>query len=267
VVKGLLWDSMSPTFFFKATQKRCPDSHRWLRFVGVAWVLAIVGPVVESAAADAWGGSIGLTSDYLVRGVSRSSDGPSVQGDLHYVSRSGFIAGAFASSVKGYPGEGTGAELGGLVGFMWTIAEDWRCKGLLEHYAYAGGQESSNYDYDELTLDASYQEWVGVSVQYSPNFKRYTPYHGLVRAASSSVELNLQHSVYQKLSVMGGVGYAHLGGAGAGGYVYGSVGLTYDLSPLTLTVAYIDTSPEAKSLFYEQVPGGQWAGTVIWRFK
>lgn len=257
---------MSRTFPSKATQKRCiDDRRRWL--VAVTLVFSAIGPAAKSGAADGWGGSIGVTSDYLVRGVSRSADDPSVQGDFHFTSLSGFIAGAFASSAKINPGDGTGAEVGAFVGFTWRASENWRLKTLLNQYAYAGARDSDNYDYDELVLDASYEDWLGLSVEYSPNFRRYVRYHGLVRAASTSAELNLQHPIYKKLFLTGGVGYSYQSGPNAGGYVYGSVGAACDLSPFTLAVSYIDTSEEAKSLFYEQVPSGQWAGTVIWRFK
>ena len=43
--------------------------------------ISIVG-ASRCAAADSWGGSLDLTSDYLVRGISRTDDQPALQFDL-----------------------------------------------------------------------------------------------------------------------------------------------------------------------------------------
>jgi len=42
--------------------------------------------------ADSWGGSLAVTSDYLVRGISRTYDRAALQLDLHYSNTAGFVA-------------------------------------------------------------------------------------------------------------------------------------------------------------------------------
>ena len=61
----------------------------------------------QCAAADVWGGSLALTSDYFVRGISRSNDQAALQLDLHYLNASGFVAGLFASNTQIDPDEPT----------------------------------------------------------------------------------------------------------------------------------------------------------------
>ncbi len=72
------------------------------------------------AAADSWGGSLGVTSDYIVRGISRSYDRAALQLDLHYSNRSGFVAGLFASNTQIDPDQRRDVELDAFVGFAWT---------------------------------------------------------------------------------------------------------------------------------------------------
>jgi hypothetical protein len=72
--------------------------------------------------------------------------------------------------------------------------------------------------------------------------------------------------VVGKLSLTAGLGYSFLDGPESGGYVYWSGGAAYDFRALTLALAYIDTSAQAKTLFYNAAASGRWTGTLIWRF-
>ena len=59
-----------------------------------AWLVGITLASTQSMAANEWGGSVALSSDYYVRGISRTNDQPALQLDLHYTDPSGFFAGA-----------------------------------------------------------------------------------------------------------------------------------------------------------------------------
>jgi uncharacterized protein (TIGR02001 family) len=216
--------------------------------------------------ADGWGGSIGLTSDYFVRGISRSDGQPALQGDLHFSTTSGFFGGLFASTVQIDPYDPRNVELSGFLGFAWSASDDWHQKIVLDHYSYPWNQAGSKYDYDELTVDAAYQDWLDFAVVYSPNAPRYVSYAGLFKAAAESVEVNLQSPRRHRLAATAGVGYSYESGADAAGYVYWSVGADYDLAPVSLSLSYIDTTAAAKALFYNEAARGHWAATLIWRF-
>ncbi len=218
------------------------------------------------AAADSWGGSLGVTSDYIVRGISRSYDRAALQLDLHYSNRSGFVAGLFASNTQIDPDQRRDVELDAFVGFAWTAGSDWRGKILASHYAYPWNLHGSGYDYDELDVDLAYQEWLDVTVVYSPNAPRYLLWHGLVGVTSESAEVSLQRPVLGRLSATAGIGYSHFGGPDAAGYAYWSVGAAYSFAPVSLAVSYVNTTAGAKALFYNAAADGRWTGTVIWRF-
>ena len=98
-------------------------------------------------AAEAWGGSFAATSDYLVRGISRSNEDAALQADIHVAADSGLIGGAFASSVKFDPQDRRNAELSAFLGFAWQPNGDWRAKVLASYYGYAWNDSGSQYNY------------------------------------------------------------------------------------------------------------------------
>jgi uncharacterized protein (TIGR02001 family) len=219
-------------------------------------------------AANEWAGSAALSSDYFVRGISRTSDHPALQLDLHYSSPSGFLAGAFASNTQIDPNEPRDVELSGFAGYARDLTGEWRGKITLNHYAYPWNRAGSHYNYDELDFDLAYQGWLHLSVGVSPNSPRFlnAPYRNLVGVSEKSAELSVQRQVFDKFSVTAGAGYSFLGGSDSGGYVYWSGGAAYDFKAVTLVVSYVNTTAEAKALFYNAAATGQWTATAILRF-
>jgi uncharacterized protein (TIGR02001 family) len=219
-------------------------------------------------AADAWGGSLGLTSDYLVRGISRTDDQAALQLDLHYANSSGFLAGFFASNSRIDGTEPRDAELSGFVGWGWNISPDWRTKVMVRHYAYPWNRRGSSYNYDELDVDVAYQGWLHLNLEYSPNSPRFlpTPYLTLIGETQKSAEISVQRQIWRKLSLTAGIGYSFLDGADSAGYTYWSAGAAYDIRSVSFVLAYVDTSGAAKALFPNAAATGRWTGTVIWRF-
>jgi uncharacterized protein (TIGR02001 family) len=239
------------------------------RIAGAAILcLGITVGSTTSVAADDWGGSVVLTSDYFVRGISRTSNQAALQLDLHYSSSGGFIAGAFASNARIDPYNPEDVELSAFIGYAWSFTPDWRAKIVASHYAYPWNQEGSGYNYDEVDFDAAYQGWLHFSLNYSPNSPRFVamPYFKLIGVTEKSAEIGVQRPIAGKFSATAGLGYSVLSGPDSGGYVYWSIGGAYDWRSLTLAVSYVNTSAEAKALFYNAAADGRFTGTVIWRF-
>jgi len=237
------------------------------RLAGCAVLCLILGAEPPRClGADQWGGSIAATSDYLVRGISRTNNQAALQLDLHYVDSAGWVAGLFASNTQIDPYDPRDVELNGYLGFAWAASGDWRAKILAGYYLYPWNAEGSQYNYGELDFDLLYQDWLDVGVSYSPDAPRFLPGRGLFGVSAGSAELNLQHAVFGKLSGTAGAGYYYMDGPGATGYVYWSVGAAYDLAPVTVAAAYVDTTAGAKTLFYNAAAAGRWTATVIWRF-
>jgi uncharacterized protein (TIGR02001 family) len=256
--------------FFNATpsvsgtnRKRCSARAQFC-----ALLCALAWNPAHAAASDGFGGSLGLASDYLVRGISRTDHEPALQLDLHYSTSLGFFAGVFASNTRLDRNESRDAELSAYLGYAWMNSDDWHGRILLNHYAYPWNDHGSKYNYDELDLQVSYQGWVQLSVNYSPNTPRYLQYpvNRLNGVSEQSVELNLQRPIVGKLSAIGGVGGSHLGGPYSGNYVYFSAGAAYDIGAFSLAVSYVDTTAGAKALFYNEAAENRVTGTIIWRF-
>jgi uncharacterized protein (TIGR02001 family) len=237
---------------------------RWLAGVVLSLGLAVATP--RCVAADSWGGSLGITSDYLVRGISRTDNRGALQLDLHYLNSNGFVAGLFASNARIDPDQPADIELSGFLGFAWSSDRDWHGRFLVAHYAYPWNQLGSGYDYDELDVDAQFQDWLRFGVVVSPNAPRYLPYRGLFGVASESIEVNLQRPVLHRLSATAGVGYSYYGGEDSAGYVYWSVGAAYDLAPASLVLSYVNTTAGAKTLFYNSAADGRLVATIVFRF-
>jgi uncharacterized protein (TIGR02001 family) len=233
---------------------------------GVVLSLGLLIGSPHCLGADLWGGSLGVTSDYIVRGISRSNAQAALQLDLHYLNNSGFVAGVFGSSTRIDPDQPSDVELNAFVGFAWTAGSDWQGKVLASHYAYPWNRIGSGYDYDELDVDLTYQEWLGVNFVYSPDAPRYLRSRGLLGVTSESAEVNLQRPVLGRLSATTGIGYSHFDGPYARGFAYWSVGAAYTIAQVSLVVSYVNTTAGARALFYDSAVDHRWTGTVIWRF-
>lgn len=250
-------------------EARCGGSDRVRLIARVA--ASLVGVILastKSMAANEWGGSLDLTSDYFVRGVSRSSDHAALQLDVHYLNPNGFLAGAFASTTQIDSRESRDVELSGFIGYAWNVRDDWHARVLASHYAYPWNQAGSHYNYDELDVDLGYQDWLHIGLTYSPNSARFlrAPYRTFVDVPEESAEVSVQRQIFGGLSLMAGAGYSSLQGLEGGGYLYYSGGAAYNFRSATLIISYVNTSAEAKTLFYNAAATGQWTGTVLWRF-
>jgi uncharacterized protein (TIGR02001 family) len=237
------------------------------RSLGALIWMSVASSASAAEAGASWGGSVDLTSDYFVRGISRSNDQAALQLSLYYLSSSGFVAGGFASNTQITPNEPRDAELSAFLGYVHTLGSDWQAKIVVSDYSYPWNKLGSKYNYDEIDAETVFRGWLNVTVSYAPNFPRFDEYRGgLVGAGAESAEINVQRAVFRKLSAAGGVGYFYFSGYEPTGYAYWSLGASYDLAPVTLAVSYVDTSAGAKALFYNTAYGGKWTGTILWRF-
>jgi uncharacterized protein (TIGR02001 family) len=217
-------------------------------------------------AAQVWGESLAATSDYLVRGISRSNQHAALQADVHVAFESGFIGGVFASSAQFDSGDKRSAEVSAFAGFSSRQTGPWRTKVLASYYGYLWNDSGSQYNYAELTLEAAYDNWISFDVVYSPDAPRYLRYEGLTGVSSTSAEVNFRIPWRRHFAAAAGAGYSELGGPDGRGYAYRSVGGVADFSSWSVSLFFVDTDANAKKLFYSAAAHDRWAATVIWRF-
>lgn len=229
-------------------------------------LMSLLAATPCARAAVTWGGSVSLTTDYLVRGISRSDHDPSLQAEVHASGKSGWFAGLFVATTRIAPGARRDAEVGALLGYSRDWNEDWASRVIVSHYSYPWNEAGSAYDYNEIACDLAFRGWLSFSAIYSPDAPRYNPYYGLIAANAGSAEVNLQSPAWHRLMFNAGVGYSHYAGADGGGFTYWSAGGTLDLAPLSLTVGFVDSSAGSIALFDETATQHRWVATLMWRF-
>lgn len=232
---------------------------------GVLMTLLLMASLPAMAAVSL-GGSVIVTSDYLVRGISRNHHDVSAQGDVHIALGNGFDAGVFAAMVQIAPNTQRNTEVSAFVGFAADLSDAWHARTVVNHYSYPWNSAGSKYDYDELSLDVAYQQWLTFSAVYSPNAPRYLLDRGIVSVTTKSAEISAQAPLSRQFFLTSGLGYAHLAGPNSEGYNYWSVGGVYSLGPVAVSLQYVSTSSAAQRLYYDSAAHNRVVGTAIWRF-
>jgi uncharacterized protein (TIGR02001 family) len=251
-------------------------------FAMLAWVPAVMLAVAAAApgtvlAAQTVGGSLAFTSDYFVRGISRSNHEAAVQADVHVATDSGLVAGLFGSNVQFDAADHRSAELSGFVGWAWQSASAWRTKLLAGYYGYAWNDSGTRYNYAEFAVEAAYADWLDLDLIFSPDAPRYVAARGnLAAVESESAEVTVRSPWRHRLAAVAGVGYSRFGGApggaypysgtAGGGYAYWSAGGVLDLAPVSVTLNYVSTGGEARTLFDGAAARNRWTATLLWRF-
>lgn len=233
-----------------------------------ALLASFVAPPVW-AQQDSWGGSLAVTSDYRVRGISKTRGDAALQGGLHAQLLPGWIIGAWASTVSRNRGRSSTLEIDAYTGYGWNVATDWDTKVVLTHYWYPSDPAQASYDYDELSVTVGFRSQLFATVAWSPNSKYFSRYQGSWHAeegATASYELTGLQPITAGLSLTAGVGYNDLRNIFDDGYWYWNAGLTYSMGPVQLDVSRIDSDATAEALFGSTVTEAGWSAAISWRF-
>jgi uncharacterized protein (TIGR02001 family) len=121
----------------------------------------------ETAAAPAheFSANIGVTSNYLWRGVTQTDDGAAVSGGVDYSHVSGFYLGGWISNIDwDLPDTGSGAEVDFYGGFKGEYEEFGYDLGLIYYYYPTSGYDDSNFF--ELAVSGSWK-WFTAGINYT----------------------------------------------------------------------------------------------------
>jgi uncharacterized protein (TIGR02001 family) len=240
------------------------------RFGRRALALAMLLLAPAGARAGGWGGSVGLVSDYVYRGLTQSDNQPAGQLDLHYYGGaggdSGWFAGLWASSVRRSPYYPTTVEFDPYLGYRWSFAEAWSARLAAVHHDYPWNNPGRRYDYDEVAGTVAWADRALLTVSVSPD----TSVEARDRQSGSRVALSYDLALRQPLphafSLDAGVGYYDLHRAVDTGYVYWNGGLGWDWRRLHLELSYIGTGGNARELFYDGVAVRRLVAGALWHF-
>ena len=234
-------------------------------------------------AEEGWAGSLGLSSDYVYRGVSLSDNRASVLADGHYHAGSDWYAGLSAASAERATDHYSAAAINVYLGQGWALGEDWSSSVSLRHYDQAGGEQRALYRYDELSASLAWRHNVFLSVAAAPNIatpsyytktwyyygKSYVYYYptGSRRGPGYSYELVFSQALpWPSLSANAGLGYRDLKNLADVGYVYGSAGLAWNHGPWTLALSRIGSGHDADQLCCGNPAVNRWVGSASWAF-
>ena len=233
--------------------------------LGIAWILLVAAHGVR--AADFWGGTVDVTSDYISRGLSFTDHEPALQADIHYHSPKGWLAGLFASSVKFGRGIQATVELDAYLGYGVQLSDDWAAKVQAVHYAYPWESISRHYEYDELQGALAYRNLLFFTVAWSPDVTMVTSTAGYrANRTAISYEAAAHVPLRGALSAAAGIGYYDLNDVGGFGYWYWNAGLTYTLGTVGLDLTYVGASERANGIEYPGTAGDRLVFTASYHF-
>ncbi|MBX3430037.1 MAG: TorF family putative porin [Hyphomonadaceae bacterium] len=206
--------------------------------------LAILATAATAGVASAEGvvtANVGLTSDYVFRGISLADNGPALQGGLDYVADA-WYAGVWGSNVS------EGLELDLYAGFTPTTGPiDWDL-GVIGYFYPGADDDAAEFDYYELKVGASHdftdQFTAGAAVYYSPDNFGDT-------GDATYWEVNASYDITDAVAVNGAFGNQKIERPAGPGteddYDTWNVGVAWAMHGFQLDLRYHDTNIDAGS--------------------
>lgn len=241
---------------------------RCMRRIGLVLfgVAATFGP---PASAAGFGGSIGLVSDQVYRGISVTGGRAALLTELNYATDTGWSV-SLGSIFADVDAPARIAQLSFTAGRAWQLGADSAAQLNYAHRAYPGGGRPRYYanyqDYDELSASVDWQGRWFATVAVSPRFSvRVTP-ERLESAPAVSFELGYRQRLRDRLALDIGLGYLDPHAAPNGGYAYGSIGLSGGIGPVQTSLTWLASRAAEKQFAPALLAGRRWVVAVIWSF-
>ncbi len=224
--------------------------------------LASVGLLASVGAAADITGNIGLTSDYVFRGLSQTDEKPAIQGGLDYAHSSGAYAGVWASNVD-FSESDFGAtdeahiEVDLYAGMTGKVGDlGWKFGGI--YYAYPGVSDNSGLKYDYWEFGPTLTYPVGpatasLMVMWSPNF-----YNETGKGLYSELGLSAPVGSFTVGATFGHQDISRNLKFGAPDYNNWSLYASTTVAGIGLKLAYTDTDLSGSDCFGGAEPFGDW---------
>jgi uncharacterized protein (TIGR02001 family) len=190
-------------------------------------VALVLVPIFTCRADGPWSASIGVTTDYIFRGVSQTYGGAAIQLGGNYQSPRGWFAGAWGSNVDPYPFRASSKELDLYGGFAWTLGSDFTARATCTRYLYLQDPRPVRYDYSEIALTAAYLDRFAATVSYQPDSTAYSLLGFAHKRPTVAYEVTGRWPVWGRVALSGGLGFYDLNRLFGVRYWSGNAGLTY----------------------------------------
>jgi len=210
-------------------------------------------------------GSVGLTSDFVYRGLSLTRGKPTGQASLDVEFASQFYAGGFIAGADPNPGPSPAVELDAWLGRYWRLANDFSADLRLSQYTYPDDPRRVNYNRSEITGTLGYRNRVYAAAIYSPNTRAIGSSPGYEEGGTWAVEVSARHPFNDRYTLAAGLGHYSLEDVYLDSYNYWNVTLTGTFKPFELQLAYLGM--DGMSPFTDDSTGDRVAVTALWRFS
>lgn len=198
--------------------------------------------------------NVGVTSDYLFRGISQTHGKPALQGGVDYAFANGLYVGAWASSiswVKNWTGDGS-LEIDVYGGYKGAITGDLSYDVGYITYNYPGKGAANaglaNPNTQELYAALSYK-WLTAKYSYATS-SHFVGWYGAGGVSENTrgsdyLELNANYDMGNGWTLIGHVGTQKVKNNRAASYTDWKIGASKDVGFGVVSLTYSDTDAEA----------------------
>lgn len=255
--RGLAWREVVYNRFSMCALKRLVWAAGWL--AGFA-----AGPGVATGAVP--GGSIAVTSDYVLRGVSQSDGRPALQGEAHWSFAPGWSSGFWASQVRLAPAHES-AEIGSYLQWRGALSEDFDLSASAAHYSYANDPRPIRYSYNELGVSLSWRDQLYVAASWTPKLNLYSYIDGLAGDRQVlTLEASLHRNLRPRLDLTAGIGLYYPKDLDYASYAYGNAALAWHYGHWHADLGWFWVQNAAHRRYSSGRAGGPLAANLRWSF-
>ncbi len=222
----------------------------------VSGVCALPALAMAAESPHSLSGNIGLTSNYLFRGVSQTQNGPALQGGFDYAHKSGFYAGTWASNVawvkEGGFKDDSSMEIDLYAGYSGSLSDDLGYDLGLVTYYYPGDKVVGvrTPDTTEVYVSGS---WKFLTLKYShvvsKDFIGWVGAGGEKTRGSGYIELNAEYDLGNGWGISGHVGHQKVKNLSGADYTDWNVGVSKDIGFGTVALTYSDTNADVPGFY------------------
>ena len=245
------------------------NGQQWvaLKYFPVAGMVAVVALASSGPAASATvGGSVSVSSDYVLRGVSQTNGNPSLQGEGHWRIAPGWSTGLWAAQVQLLP-QRRSAEVGAYLQWHSVISDEFDLSVSATHYAYPSDPRRISYDYDELGVSLAWRDQIYLAASWTPKLNLFSYVDGL---ASDKQVLTVESSVHRSLlprwDATAGVGFYHPQNLDYASYAYGNAALAWHYGHWRADLTWFWVQNAHHRQYTLGPAGGPLAATITWSF-
>jgi uncharacterized protein (TIGR02001 family) len=197
--------------------------------------------------------NVGVTTDYLFRGISQSQHGPALQGGIDYAHESGLYVGVWGSNISWIRANGTADKsmyetdlYGGYKGTAGPVSYD---VGMIRYFYPGVSDIAAGYVTPNTTEGYVGLSWDIVSFKYSRVLSDY--FVGWIGTNGSGktqgtnyYDLTVTYPIDSTLNVIGHVGRQDVNHLSLASYTDYKIGVTKDVGFGVVGISYTDTNAD-----------------------